>query len=152
MSVTWVLPQQPGSFPDSGFLAKSRGAAEERRKRTVFVVDDESLIADTLAEILNESGDFDAIALHGGESALELAQTTAPDVLITDVVMPGVSGIELARSIHSRYPKARIVLLSGQAQARDLVKEASHEGHSFELWAKPIHPDLLLERLQGSRT
>jgi DNA-binding NtrC family response regulator len=152
MSLTWALPQQPGSFPSSGFLAKSRGPAGERRRRTVFVVDDESLIADTLAEILNESGDFEAIAIHGGESALELAQTSAPDILITDVVMPGINGIELARSIHSRYPKTRIVLLSGQAQARDLVKEANHEGHPFELWAKPIHPDLLLERLKRSRT
>src|SRR5690349_4402318 len=146
MGVTWALPQQPASFPNSGLLAKSKGAAGQRLRRTVFVVDDESLIADTLAEILNDSGDFDAIALHGGESALELAQTTPPDILITDLVMPGINGIELARSIYSQYPKTRIVLLSGQAQARDLVKEANHEGHPFELWAKPIHPDLLLER------
>ena len=152
MSLTWALPRQPGPFPNFGFLAKSRDPAGERRRRTVFVVDDESLIADTLAEILNDSGDFEAIAIHGGERALELAQTTAPDILITDVVMPGINGIELARSIHSRHPKTRIVLLSGQAQARDLVKEASHEGHPFELWAKPIHPDLLLERLKRSRT
>ena len=152
MSVTWALPQQPGSYPHSGFLAKSRGAAGQRLKPTVFVVDDESLIADTLAEILNDSGDFEAIALHGGESAMRLAQTTAPDILITDVVMPGINGVELARSIHSQYPKARIILLSGQAQARDLMKEASYEGHRFELWAKPIHPDLLLDRLKGSRT
>lgn len=152
MGVTWALPQPPGSLPTFGFLAKSRGAAGQRRKRTVFVVDDESLIADTLAEILNDSGDFEAVAIHGAESALELAQATAPDILITDVVMPGINGIELARSIHSRYPKTRIVLLSGQAQARDLVREATHEGHPFELWAKPIHPDLLLERLKRSRT
>ena len=152
MSVTWALPQRPGSSPTPGFLARSRGPAGERLRRTVFVVDDESLIADTIAEILNDSGDFDAIAIHGGERALELAQNTAPDILITDVVMPGINGIELARSIHSRYPKTRIVLLSGQAQARDLVKEASHEGHPFELWAKPIHPDLLLERLKQGRT
>jgi len=116
------------------------------------VVDDESLIADTLAEILNDSGDFDAIAVHDGERALDQAQDRAPDILITDVVMPGINGIELAKSIRSRYPKTRIILLSGQAQARDLMREASHEGYAFELWAKPIHPDLLLERLKRNRT
>src|ERR1700745_347609 len=104
MSVTWTLPQQPGSSPNSRFLAKSRGPTGQRLRRTVFVVDDESLIADTLAEILNDSGDFDAIAIHGGERALELAQDTAPDILISDVVMPGIGGIELANSIRSRYP------------------------------------------------
>ncbi|HWC15713.1 MAG TPA: response regulator [Terriglobales bacterium] len=152
MSVTWALPQLPGSFPNAGFLAKSRGPAGQRGRQKVFVVDDESLIADTIAEILNGCGDFEAIALHGAESALELAHTTVPDILITDVVMPGMNGIELARSIHVQYPKTRIVLLSGQAQARDLVKEANHEGQPFELWAKPIHPDLLLERLKQSRS
>lgn len=152
MNITWALPQQEGSPPNSGFLAQSGGPAGQRLRRTVFVVDDESLIADTIAEILNDSGDFEAIAIHGGESALELAQNRVPDILITDVVMPGISGIELAKSIRSRYAKTRIILLSGQAQARDLVKEAGRAGRSFELWAKPIHPDLLLERLKWSQT
>jgi len=151
MSIILVLPQQQG-FPKNEFPARSTGPAEQRLRRTVLVVDDESLIADTLAEILNDSGDFDAIAVHDGERALEQAQDRAPDILITDVVMPGINGIELAKSIRSRYPKTRIILLSGQAQARDLMREASHEGYAFELWAKPIHPDLLLERLKRNRT
>jgi len=151
MSTTLVLPERQGS-PKPEFPAKSTGPADQRLHRTVLVVDDESLIADTLAEILNDSGDFDAIAVHDGESALEQAQNCAPDILITDVVMPGINGIELAKSIRSQYPKTRIVLLSGQAHARDFVRAASHEGYSFELWAKPIHPDLLLERLKRNRS
>src|SRR5712671_4707412 len=151
MSTTLVLPEQQGS-PKPEVLARSTGPAEQRLRRTVLIVDDESLIADTLAEILNDSGDFDAIAVHDGENALEQAQGRAPDILITDVVMPGMNGIELAKSIRSQYPNTRIVLLSGQAQARDFVRQASHEGYSFELWAKPIHPGLLLERLKRNRT
>src|SRR5436309_15863860 len=151
MSTTLLLPEQQGS-PKPEVLARSTGPTEQRLRRTVLVVDDESLIADTLAEILNDSGDFDAIAVHDGERALEQAQNRAPDILITDVVMPGINGIELAKSISSRHPKMRIILLPGQAQARDSVRQASHEGYAFELWAKPIHPDLLLERLKRDRT
>jgi CheY-like chemotaxis protein len=151
MSTTLVLPEQQGS-PKPEALARSTGPAEQRLRRTVLIVDDESLIADTLAEILNDSGDFDAIAVHDGENALEQAQGRAPDILITDVVMPGMNGIELAKSIRSQFPTTRIVLLSGQAQARDFVRQASREGYSFELWAKPIHPGLLLERLKRNRT
>src|SRR5437764_10074652 len=120
----------------------------EQRRRSVLIVDDEHLIADTLAEILNDSGNFVAVAVYDGASALEQVRNTGLDILITDVVMPEMNGIELAKAIKSMYPKTRIVLLSGQAQTRDLIQQAEHEGYGFELWAKPIHPDILLERLK----
>src|SRR5437868_14866555 len=113
MSTTLVLPERQGS-PKPEFPAKSTGPADQRLHRTVLVVDDESLIADTLAEILNDSGDFDAIAVHDGESALEQAQTIAPTTLITAVEIPGITGINLPKQIRWQFPRTRIVLLSGQ--------------------------------------
>jgi CheY-like chemotaxis protein len=115
------------------------------------VVDDEHLIADTLTEILNESGDFVATAIYEAAEALELARQGPPDVVIADVVMLGMTGIELAKEILQACPRTRVVLLSGQALARDLVKEQGTEGYLFELWAKPIDPDVLLERLREKR-
>ena len=112
----------------------------------MLIVDDEHLIADTLADILNDSN-FMAVALYDGPSALDWVRSTSIDILITDVAMPEMNGIELAKAIKSISPKTRIVLLSGQAQTRDLMRQARHEGHFFELWAKPMHPDDVLERL-----
>jgi DNA-binding NtrC family response regulator len=76
-----------------------------------------------------------------------------PDVVVTDVVMPGLSGIDTAKAILSQIPKCRIILFSGQAASVDLLAEARSEGYSFEVLAKPVDPDLLMNlisRTQGS--
>src|SRR5687767_4447692 len=85
----------PGAPPD--VLAGAQGSSA-KRKPAVVVVDDERLIADTLAEILNDSG-YRAIAVYDGLTALEQVQKLCPDALITDVVMPGMDGIEVAKAV-----------------------------------------------------
>ena len=72
-------------------------------RRTIVVVDDEHVIADTLAAILNSSG-FHAFAAYSGESALELIAARVPDLLITDVCMPEMNGVELAVSSPGTFP------------------------------------------------
>jgi CheY-like chemotaxis protein len=148
MNAALVMPRGDDLPPDSALAGKSPNAGKEERRRSVLIVDDERLVADSLAEILNDSGNFVAVAVYDGASALECARRSSIDVLITDVVMPEMNGIELAKAIKSLCPKTRIVLLSGQAQTRDLTQQARHEGYLFELWAKPMHPDEVLERLK----
>jgi CheY-like chemotaxis protein len=148
MNAAIVMPRGDDLPPDSALAGKDPNAGKEERRRTVLIVDDERLVADSLAEILNDSGNFVAVAVYDGASALEWARRSSIDVLITDVVMPEMNGIELAKAIKSLCPKTRIVLLSGQAQTRDLTQQARHEGYLFELWAKPMHPDEVLERLK----
>lgn len=147
VGATLVMPRGNVRLPDSAQAIRNPGSRSEERRPTVLIVDDEPLIADTLADILNDSGNFVAVALYDGASALERGRQGGIDILITDVLMPQMNGIELAKAIQSISPKTRIVLVSGQAQTRDLLEEARHEGHSFELWPKPLHPDLILERL-----
>ena len=118
----------------------------------VLVVDDESVIADTLAEILSRSG-YTAIAEYDGDSALETALLTPPEMLITDVVLPGMTGIELAISVRRIYPDCKIILFSGQASTADLLASARAEGHHFTLLNKPLHPqDLLLRVSEGLKS
>jgi CheY-like chemotaxis protein len=148
MNAVLVMPRGDGLPPDSVLVGKNPNAGKDERRRTVLIVDDERLVADSLAEILNDSGNFVAVAVYDGASALEWVRGSSIDVLITDVVMPEMNGIELAKAIKSLCPKTRIVLLSGQAQTRDLTQQARHEGYLFELWAKPMHPDEVLERLK----
>jgi len=68
---------------------------ENSSKPKVLVADDERVIADTLAMILNQSG-FEARAVYSGEKALELAATFVPDMLISDVIMADLNGIDAA--------------------------------------------------------
>ena len=77
---------------------------ENNSKPKVLVVDDERVIADTLAMILNQSG-FDARPVYSGERALEMATTFAPDMLITDVIMDDLNGIDAAIRIRAQLPQ-----------------------------------------------
>jgi CheY-like chemotaxis protein len=113
----------------------------------VLVVDDEPLIADTIFAILQRSG-FTATAAYNGCEAVELAGDYCPDCMITDVMMPGMSGIDAAKIVQGICPRARILLFSGQAATADLLAEARSEGLDFDLLPKPIHPRTLIERLK----
>jgi CheY-like chemotaxis protein len=112
----------------------------------ILIVDDEKVIADTLSIILSKSG-FDTYAAYDGPSALALALEIAPHLLISDVVMPGMSGIDLAISLSSTLPECKVLLFSGQAATVDLLEQARHSGHNFTALTKPIHPTDLLKRI-----
>ena len=114
--------------------------------KRVLVVDDERCIADTLAAILRKAG-YDATALYDGESALSACDAHVPDLVLSDAIMPGISGVDLAILIKVRYPGCRVLLFSGMAASTDLLKEARRQGHDFEVLAKPIHPDDLLAKI-----
>ncbi|HUX44829.1 MAG TPA: response regulator [Terracidiphilus sp.] len=122
--------------------------SEKQSKPKVLVVDDEQVIADSLAMILNQSG-FEARAVYGGEKALEWAATFAPDMLIADVIMGDLNGIEAAIRMRAMLPNIKILLFSGQAATADLLEKARHEGYEFEILAKPVHPQDLLNRLRS---
>jgi DNA-binding NtrC family response regulator len=115
--------------------------------RTILVVDDERVIADTLVAILRTSG-FAAMAAYDGESALQAVSSGVPDLLISDVCMPGMNGVELAIEIRNRFPRCKVLLFSGHAAARHLLDEAQERGYDFQLLSKPIHPRDLLEHLR----
>jgi DNA-binding NtrC family response regulator len=118
--------------------------------RRILVVDDETMIADSLAEILSEHG-YDAQAFYEGSTAVESTQEKCPEIVICDVVMPRLDGVQTAIAIREVCPHARIILFSGQAALKDILKDARDQGHWFEVLAKPIHPDDLLRRLAEKR-
>ena len=121
---------------------------ENPAKPKVLVADDERVIADTLAIILNQSG-FDATAVYSGEKAVETAQILRPDMLISDVIMTDLNGIDAAIKIREMLPSCKILLFSGQAATADLLDRAQGQGHQFEILAKPVHPQDLLAKLRG---
>ncbi len=113
----------------------------------IMVVDDEPIIADTLVDILRGEG-YSALSVSNGESAIKCAEMFRPDVLVTDVIMPGLDGIETAKAVLKLLSRCRILLFSGQAASADLLTKATSEGYHFEMLAKPINPEVLLNVLK----
>jgi CheY-like chemotaxis protein len=109
----------------------------------VLVVDDETVIADTITKILSLNG-YAATAAYDGDSALESALVRPPNLLLTDVILPGMNGIELAQTVKRVFPDCKILLCSGQASTSDLMSSAFRAGHRFTLLNKPMPPDQLL--------
>jgi DNA-binding response OmpR family regulator len=113
----------------------------------IFVVDDEKNIADTLAMVLRKHG-HEANAFYDAESALHQIEVLCPEIVISDVVMPGLDGVELAILIRKRHPECRILLFSGQTSTANILDTAGKQGFTFECLAKPIHPADLLARVE----
>ncbi len=118
----------------------------KKRQLVVLVVDDEKIIADTLSMILSKSG-FETMTAYDGPTAIGLASRLAPDLLISDVVMPQMSGIDLAITMTQMIPACKVLLFSGQAATVDLLEQARSQGHDFTTLTKPIHPTDMLRRI-----
>lgn len=117
-----------------------------RNVAKILVVDDEHTIADTLAIILNRAG-FNASAVYSGTEAVAVAKSVEPDLIISDVAMPDMNGIEAMILIRDFLPTCKVLLFSGQASTVDLLKSARARGYEFEILTKPIHPQELIARV-----
>ena len=114
----------------------------------IFVVDDEKIIAESLALILRKHG-YSARFFLNPLEVLQAALLEAPDLLISDVMMPQLSGIDLAIRMREQCPGCKILLFSGQAGTADLLGVARAQGHDFHLLSKPIPPSELLHRIRA---
>jgi len=113
----------------------------------VLIADDERVIADTLAAILNLGG-FEARAAYSCSQALDVAPVFRPDLLIFDVIMDEMSGIEAAVRIKAMLPDIRVFLLSGQTATAEMLEKEKADGYGFEVIIKPVHPRDLIARLR----
>ncbi|MHB1935472.1 MAG: response regulator [Acidobacteriaceae bacterium] len=143
------------AIPLADIFAKGITAQVGSCNPVVLIVDDEVVIADTLTTILAQHG-IAAMTAYDGPGALEIARVIPPDVLLTDVVMPGMSGIDLAIAIKKDVPDCAILLFSGQAATSGLLAKAGKAWCDFEVLLKPIHPaklvKLIFERLDVCTT
>lgn len=118
-------------------------------RRSILVIDDEHIIADTLALILANAG-FQPHVAYDGVSGLEIARAKKPEIVLSDVILPGMNGVELATKIRQILPGSRIILFSGQAVTADMLESAKESGEEFEVLAKPVDPEELLSKLRDS--
>jgi DNA-binding NtrC family response regulator len=113
-------------------------------KWKVLLVDDELEFTAALAERLGLRG-MDARTASSGEEALKILETDPPHVVVSDVKMPGLGGIELLKRIQELYPRIQVILLTGMSYAFD-VKEARRLG-AFDCLIKPLNIGELLTRI-----
>ena len=126
---------------------KGVAMALDRKTARVFVVDDETVIAITLGLILQKKG-FEVHTFNFPLEALRAASEIPPNLLITDVMMPLLSGIEQAIQIREFCPNCKVLLFSGHAATLDLVADAGASGHHFDMLTKPVHPKDLLKKIE----
>lgn len=125
--------------------------ADSAYRPTVLVVDDEVVIAETLAKILRKSG-YSVITAYDGEDAIQAALLRPPELVISDVMLPGMNGIELGITIRRIFPDCKVILSSGKHHSRDLLESALSAGNHFVFLEKPVPPNLLLAHVSQSLT
>jgi two-component system, NtrC family, response regulator GlrR len=113
----------------------------------LLIVDDEEDMLLLLSTLLKKEG-FEVQTAISGEDALDEIEISSPDLVITDLFMGGMNGMELMERIHSKTPLLPVIILSGQAQIRDAVK-ATHMGSAAFL-TKPIEKDSLYEQVKSA--
>ncbi len=109
-------------------------------------MEDEESVLELTARILKESG-FTVLATHRPEKAMELAEQTAKiDLLLTDMVMPGMSGLELARKLRESRPEVKVIFMSGYGEFHGHYNEPWPSGSVF--LQKPFSSEDLTNRIR----
>ena len=116
-------------------------------KPTVFVLDDEPNIVRTWAIILTKAG-YAVESFSDPQLALDAIRNNPPDVLVSDVGLPGMSGIDVAIALLREHIKTKVILISGQTSTGEAVTEAAELGYSFDVLPKPLGPVALLETVE----
>lgn len=109
----------------------------------VLIVDDETSITMTCSAILEAHG-YRTLVANDGLTALKMAQEARPDLVFSDVVMPGLNGVSLAIAIHDTLPGTGVLLFSGNTATADILADARVQGYEFNILAKPVPiPEML---------
>jgi DNA-binding NtrC family response regulator len=114
---------------------------------TVLIVEDEEGILRTLMDFLEAKG-HDVHGAPDAESGLCLFEIVAPDVVVTDILLPRMSGIELLRRIKERAPETQVITMTGQP-TNETAAQASAWGAS-EYLAKPFRRDVIIRAVEAS--
>jgi two-component system, OmpR family, KDP operon response regulator KdpE len=114
-------------------------------KPVVLIADDEPRITKLVSIALSEEG-FRVVTANGGEEALRIAEEIRPDIVLLDIVMPDLDGIEVMRELRERRPVA-VILLTAKGSTADKAKGLDLGADDYI--AKPFHPDELAARVRA---
>lgn len=118
--------------------------SDENSNLRVLVVDDDIRVADSIVQILIIRG-YNAVGAYSAEVAMKMAEKLKPQVVISDVAMGPVSGIELAIHIREHHPDCRVLLISGIIGPSTHAPGAIAQRLKLHFMAKPVDPARILE-------
>ena len=126
----------PAWVPDAEVVESTETVSPQGRE-TILVVEDERMLRELICHMLEMKG-YEVLSAESGNAALELCQTRAGsiDLLLTDVVMPGRSGGQLARFLSARYPHFKILFMSGYTE--DAIVRHGVSTHTAHFLPKPF--------------
>jgi DNA-binding response OmpR family regulator len=133
------------SLPDPGAVADQAGAGVPEVARRVLVADDDPIVRDVVARYLRRGG-FEVAAAEDGEAALSSARTDPPDVLILDLMLPKVDGLEVFRRIQGPTAPAVIMLT---AKGEEIDRVVGLELGADDYVTKPFSPRELVARVRA---
>lgn len=125
---------------------------KDKAKIKLVLVDDHQMLLDGLAALLQGEQRFDLVGLcNNAKYALELIESTAPDIVITDINMPEISGVELTRMIRKYYPKIKVLALSmfGERSTISEMLEAGISGYILKNTGKEELINALVKVQEG---
>ncbi|MBU2252797.1 MAG: sigma-54-dependent Fis family transcriptional regulator, partial [Proteobacteria bacterium] len=103
--------------------------------KTILIVDDEESICQTLEGILADEG-YETVAAGSGEEALRVVEEELPNLVLLDIWLPGMDGIDVLKAIKGSYPQVQVVMMSGHGTIETAVK-ATKLG-AFDFIEKPL--------------
>ncbi len=118
----------------------------QSQTRTVLVVEDEQALALGIEDALNVAG-FTASVIHDGKLALESVRANAPDLIVLDLMLPGMNGIEILRNLRADGVRSRVLILTAMAGEDDLVRGL--EAGADDYMKKPFSPRELVARVEA---
>jgi DNA-binding response OmpR family regulator len=111
----------------------------------VLLVDDEYEFVSTLAERMGLRG-IDAATAGDGEEGLRMVEEVHPQIVVLDLMMPGMSGVEVLQQIKARHPEIRVILLTGHGSTREGIEGMRLGADDYLM--KPINIDDLIEKMR----
>jgi DNA-binding response OmpR family regulator len=117
------------------------------KEMKVLLVDDEQKFVKTLSERL-QMRDLENETVHDGEQALNFVDDKEPDVMVLDLKMPGIDGMEVLRRVTKKFPNMRVIILTGHGTDRD--EEESRRIGVFDYLKKPVDIDVLVSRIKAA--
>src|SRR5262245_51108171 len=138
-------PENAAAITTATTAPQGAGRPSVSTQPLVLVADDEPRITKLVAIALSEEG-FRVVTANGGEQALQKAEEVRPDIVLLDIVMPDLDGIEVMRQLRERRP-VPVILLTAKGSTADKAKGLDLGADDYI--AKPFHPDELAARVRA---
>jgi len=113
----------------------------------ICIVDDENSITATVASILKDEG-YEALVFPDAESFWQKIDTLKPSLVLLDVWLPGMDGMQLLKRLHDRLPRLPIIMMSGHAGIEAAV--AAIKAGAYDFLEKPLHLEVLLDKVESA--